>query len=93
MATLPSNSRFLKLFLCSFLEQIGSGNFAEICKGLWTCDSDSMVVAVKSLKEIASEGDRIWFLQEAAIMGQFWHPNVTSLYGVITVGEPVSNSG
>ena len=49
-----------------------------------------MVVAVKSLKEMASESDKIWFLQEAAIMGQFWHPNVISLHGVVTVGEPVS---
>ena len=32
------------------------------------------------------------FLQEAAIMGQFCHPNVVRLYGVVTVGDPVSHS-
>lgn len=30
------------------------------------------------------------FLQEAAIMGQFSHPNIISLLGVVTLGEPVS---
>ena len=29
-------------------------------------------------------------LQEAAIMGQFHHPNIIKLHGVVTVGEPVS---
>ena len=34
--------------------------------------------------------DQVKFLQEAAIMGQFKHPNVIKLYGMVTVGEPVS---
>ena len=29
------------------------------------------------------------FLSEASIMGQFTHPNVIKLYGVVTVVEPV----
>ena len=29
-------------------------------------------------------------LQEAAINGQFKHPNVVKLFGVVTVGESVS---
>ena len=36
------------------------------------------------------EEEKIKFLQEAAIMGQFRHPNVVKLMGVVTVGEPVS---
>ena len=36
------------------------------------------------------EEEKVRFLQEAAIMGQFSHPNVVKLYGVVTVGEPVS---
>ena len=47
-------------------------------------------MAIKTLNPSASEGDRIKFLQEAAIMGQFFHPNVVKLHGVVTVGEPVS---
>ena len=48
-------------------------------------------VAVKQLKENASENDKIKFLQEAAINGQFHHRNVVNLLGVVTVGEPVSS--
>ena len=46
-------------------------------------------MAVKTLKEGSGEEDRVKFLQEAAIMGQFRHPNVVTLYGVVS-GEPVS---
>ena len=46
-------------------------------------------MAVKTLKEESGEEDTVKFLQEAAIMGQFKHPNVVTLYGVVS-GEPVS---
>ena len=47
-------------------------------------------VAVKTLKEGSGEEDRVKFLQEAAIMGQFKHPNVVEMYGMITMNQPVS---
>ncbi len=47
-------------------------------------------MAVKTLKEGASEEDRVKFLQEAAIMGQFKHTNVVTMHGVIKEREPVS---
>lgn len=47
-------------------------------------------VAVKLLKEDATEGNKVKFLQEAAINGQFHHRNVVNLLGVVTVGDPVS---
>ena len=47
-------------------------------------------MAVKTLKPGALENDRVRFLQEAAIMGQFNHPNVVKLYGVVTVDDPVN---
>lgn len=47
-------------------------------------------MAIKLLKEDAMENDKIKFLQEAAINGQFHHRNVVKLIGVVTVGEPVS---
>ena len=34
------------------------------------------------------EEDRVKFLQEAAIMGQFKHPHVVEMYGMITLGQP-----
>ena len=47
-------------------------------------------VAVKNIIPLSSDEDKVKFLQEAAIMGQFLHPNVVKLYGVVTMGEPVS---
>ena len=51
--------------------------------------NESMVVAVKALAIRATETNRVKFLQEAAIMGQFYHPNIVRLHGVVTVGDPV----
>lgn len=55
-------------------------------KGKYNNDTD---VAIKTLKEGASEEDRVKFLQEAAIMGQFKHVNVVAMHGVITDKELV----
>ena len=76
----------------SVLEKIGSGQFGTVSKGLWTYDGESMQVAVKVLNSGSSEGEKIRFLQEAAILGQFSHPNIVRLHGVVTVGEPVGCS-
>ena len=59
-------------------------------KGLWQAPGETVEVAVKTLKTGSEENDRVKFLQEAAINGQFQHPNVVKLHGVVTVGEPVS---
>ena len=47
-------------------------------------------MAIKTFNHKADEKERVKFLQEAAIMGQFRHPNVITLHGVVTVGEPVN---
>ena len=39
-------------------------------------------MAVKCLKEGASEEEKICFLREAAIMGQFEHPNILQILGI-----------
>ena len=57
---------------------------------MWKNGARSIPVALKLLKKEASEMDKVKFLQEAAIMAQFTHPNVVSLYGVVSKGEPVS---
>ena len=59
-------------------------------KGIWQSPMGAMDVAVKQLQPGASEEEKVKFLQEAAINGQFRHPNVVKLMGVVTVGEPVS---
>ena len=49
--------------------------------------SDPVLVAVKTLNSQCSESDRVKFLREAAIMGQFVHNNVVQLHGVVTEEE------
>ena len=69
---------------------LGSGRFGTVNKGIWQSPAGAVEVAVKTLQSSASQKDRVKFLQEAAINGQFRHPNVTKLLGVVTVGAPVS---
>ena len=69
---------------------LGSGQFGQVHRGIWQRSGGAMDVAIKTLKEGAVEEDKVRFLQEAAVSGQFQHPNVVRLQGVVTVGEPVS---
>ena len=69
---------------------LGSGQFGVVSKGIWQSPMGALDVAVKQLQPGASEEEKVKFLQEAAINGQFRHPNVVKLMGVVTVGEPVS---
>ena len=71
---------------------LGSGQFGTVNKGIWQSPMGAMDVAVKQLQPGASEEEKVKFLQEAAINGQFRHPNVVKLMGVVTVGEPVSEA-
>ncbi len=49
----------------------------------------TMLVAIKTLKPGSSEKARNDFLTEASIMGQFEHPNVIFLQGVVTKSNPI----
>ena len=81
-------------YCCSIyriVSHLGSGHFGNVDKGLWRSSKNKAVeVALKSLTKGASDVDEVKFLQEAAIMAQFKHPNVISLYGVVSTGKPVS---
>ena len=56
-----------------------------VTRCMWKQSTDrELEVAVKTLNLNASDKDRLRFLQEAAIMCQFDHPNVIKLYGVVT---------
>ena len=73
-----------------FGEMLGSGQFGEVFRGVWKRENGDIEVAVKTLKKETGEAEKIKFLQEAAIMGQFKHPSVVTMYGVVTKDEPVS---
>ena len=69
--------------------KLGAGNFGSVCKGEWNLTGGKTAVALKMLKPNSNEHDKLKFLQEAAIMGQFNHDNVVRLYGVVTLSDPV----
>uniref|UniRef100_A0A8C8SIS5 Ephrin type-B receptor 2 n=1 Tax=Pelusios castaneus TaxID=367368 RepID=A0A8C8SIS5_9SAUR len=71
-------------------EVIGAGEFGEVYKGRLKLPSKREIyVAIKTLKAGYSEKQRRDFLSEASIMGQFDHPNIIRLEGVVTKSRPV----
>lgn len=61
------------------------GEFGEVCSGrLRTPGKKEIAVAIKTLKGGYVERQRRDFLREASIMGQFDHPNIIRLEGVVT---------
>uniref|UniRef100_A0A3B5QQZ3 Ephrin type-A receptor 6 n=1 Tax=Xiphophorus maculatus TaxID=8083 RepID=A0A3B5QQZ3_XIPMA len=69
---------------------IGAGEFGEVCSGrLRTAGKKEIAVAIKTLKGGYVERQRRDFLREASIMGQFDHPNIIRLEGVVTKSRPV----
>ena len=71
------------------LNKLGSGEFGVVRRGVWSVGGEEREVAVKSLADGSTEEKRIQFLQEAAIMGQFKHPNVITLHGILLDHDPV----
>uniref|UniRef100_A0A3Q3IG86 Ephrin type-A receptor 1 n=1 Tax=Monopterus albus TaxID=43700 RepID=A0A3Q3IG86_MONAL len=64
---------------------IGVGEFGEVFRGVMkTPGRGEVAVAIKTLKPGYSEKQRQDFLSEASIMGQFSHPNIIRLEGVVT---------
>lgn len=62
-----------------------SGEFGEVCSGrLKTPGKREIPVAIKTLKGGYVDRQRRDFLREASIMGQFDHPNIIRLEGVVT---------
>uniref|UniRef100_A0ACB8FBS0 Ephrin type-B receptor 3 n=1 Tax=Sphaerodactylus townsendi TaxID=933632 RepID=A0ACB8FBS0_9SAUR len=70
-----------------FLER---GEFGEVCRGrLKLPGRREIFVAIKTLKVGYTDRQRRDFLSEASIMGQFDHPNIIHLEGVVTKSRPV----
>uniref|UniRef100_A0A8C9ZGW4 receptor protein-tyrosine kinase n=1 Tax=Sander lucioperca TaxID=283035 RepID=A0A8C9ZGW4_SANLU len=69
---------------------IGMGEFGDVCSGrLRVQGKREIYVAIKSLKAGYSDKQRRDFLSEASIMGQFDHPNIIRLEGVVTRCKPL----
>uniref|UniRef100_A0A3B4E756 receptor protein-tyrosine kinase n=1 Tax=Pygocentrus nattereri TaxID=42514 RepID=A0A3B4E756_PYGNA len=69
---------------------VGAGEFGEVCSGRLKLPSKKEIcVAIKTLKAGYTEKQRRDFLSEASIMGQFDHPNIIRLEGVVTRSKPV----
>ena len=87
-----SKGKYIEIPLSTVKKErkLGEGEFGEVFKGEWTTPTTTLTVALKTLKSSASEEERLKLLQEAAIMGQFIHPHIVRLYGVVTLSEPVS---
>ena len=60
---------------------------------MWQNNSEAehgqVEVAVKSLKKGADDMERVQFLQEAVIMGQFRHPYILQIFGIMANSEKV----
>ena len=67
------------------IEELGSGEFGEVFKADWHSAKGKMTVAIKMLYDQNDTESGLKLLQEAAIMGQFDHPNVIKLLGVVSL--------
>ena len=77
------------MYYYRILELLGSGQFGNVSRGTWKSPKGVIGVAVKTLLAKDKNVSRVKLLQEAAIMGQFVHPNVIKLLGVVTKKDSV----
>lgn len=74
---------------------LGRGAFGQVYKGVWyhtVAGSEETVeeeVAVKTMED-SNEEDRVKFLQEAIIMGQFNHMNIVKILAIMHTEDMVS---
>ena len=74
------------------INELFSGEFGDVCLGsiALSAGEKHRRVAIKTLKTTEyNTPQKLDFLGEASIMGQFNHPNVIHLEGVVTKSRPL----
>ena len=71
-------------------ELITKGDFVGVNRGTWKGKEKDLNVVVKSLVSGAPQEEKIKLLQEAVVTGQFHHPNILQLYGIVNEYNTVS---
>ena len=75
-----------------YVKDIGQGAFGRVFKAkapnLYK-NNDEKLVAVKMLKEDASDDLQSDFEREASLMAEFDHPNIVKFLGVCAIGKPM----
>ena len=93
MAAYGNGLYYNDIYILRQRDVLGSGAFGTVYRGAWShpgTESNKLVeeeVAVKTMENGSSEEDRVKFLQEAAIMGQFNHPNIVKIIGIVKENE------
>ncbi|XP_045877082.1 ephrin type-B receptor 6 isoform X2 [Meles meles] len=71
-------------------EVIGAGSFGEVRRGrLQPRGRREQAVAIQALWAGGAESLQMTFLGQAAVLGQFQHPNILRLEGVVTKSRPL----
>lgn len=63
---------------------LGKGAFGVVRQGTLQHDGTSIKIALKTLKEGATDNDRDALLAEARLVSQFKHPNVVACFGQVS---------
>uniref|UniRef100_A0AAZ3QM13 receptor protein-tyrosine kinase n=1 Tax=Oncorhynchus tshawytscha TaxID=74940 RepID=A0AAZ3QM13_ONCTS len=70
-------------------EVIGAAQFGEVSRGRYRpLGRREVLVAVKTLRWGVTDREKAVFMTEAGVLGQFDHPNVLKLEGVVTHSPP-----
>ena len=74
-----------------YIRDIGQGAFGRVFKAKAPSigKEDFTLIAVKMLKEDASDDLQSDFEREASLMANFSHPNIVKLLGVCAIGKPM----
>lgn len=72
-----------------FLQELGEGAFGKVYKGEVCTNEGSSLVAIKTLKENATQKTVSDFRREVDLMSELRHPNIVCLLGVCLSGEPL----